>query len=163
MFSVSEPSSNSTARSSGEHAHFPAPSPIGSPCPKFRLASLREPDALGIAAAFEVEDAILATSHARHRRSGGAGSADSVVLPVPESPKNSAVSPCSSHIRRAMHRHDALQRQHIVEHAEHRLLHFPRVGSSPIGTMPALMSQAMTVGLSLSHASWGSAWNSAGR
>ena len=59
-----------------------------------RLALRREIDHLGVAAALEVEDAfgrppvLVVADEARAR-----GSADSVVLPVPDRPKNSAVSP----------------------------------------------------------------------
>ena len=50
------------------------------------------------------------------------GSLDSVVLPVPDRPKKSAVSPVVADVRRAVHRHDALQRQRVVEDREDRLL-----------------------------------------
>ena len=64
--------------------------------PDLRLLFLGEPDALGIAAAFEIEDAAGRSSRARRRRSGGAGgSAERVVLPVPDSPKKSATSPAA--------------------------------------------------------------------
>ena len=55
------------------------------------------------------------------------GSADSVVLPVPDRPKNSATSPPLAHVRRAVHREDALQRHQVVHHGEDRLLDLPRV------------------------------------
>ena len=49
-------------------------------------------------------------------------SAESVVLPVPDSPKKIATWPCVVDVRRAMHREDALERQPIVHHREDRLL-----------------------------------------
>ena len=56
------------------------------------------------------------------------GSADSVVLPVPDRPKNSALSAVLADVGRAMHRHHALRRQVEVQRGEHRLLHLARVG-----------------------------------
>ena len=50
------------------------------------------------------------------------GSAESVVLPVPESPKKIATSPVVADVRRAVHRQDALERQPVVHHGEDRLL-----------------------------------------
>ena len=61
-----------------------------------RLGLRREPDHLRVAAALEVEDAGRRPSRARRRRSAArSGSAESVVLPVPESPKKIATSPSS--------------------------------------------------------------------
>ncbi len=56
------------------------------------------------------------------------GSADSVVLPVPERPKNSAAVAVGADVGRAVHRHDVLGRQIEVERGEHRLLHLAGVG-----------------------------------
>ena len=56
------------------------------------------------------------------------GSAESVVLPVPDRPKNSADVAVRADIGRAVHRHHALRRQIEVERGEHRLLHLAGVG-----------------------------------
>ena len=55
------------------------------------------------------------------------GSLESVVLPVPERPKKSATSPVCADVRRAVHRHDASERQQVVQDAEDRLLDLARV------------------------------------
>ena len=54
--------------------------------------------------------------------SARSGSAESVVLPVPDSPKKSAVSPCAADVGRAVHRQHALLRHEVVHDREHRLL-----------------------------------------
>ena len=55
------------------------------------------------------------------------GSAESVVFPVPESPKKIATRPCVVDVRRAVHREDALERKPVVHHREDRLLDLARV------------------------------------
>ena len=50
------------------------------------------------------------------------GSVDSVVLPVPDRPKNSATSPSAPLL--AEHREDPLLRQEISQQREHRLFDF---------------------------------------
>ena len=58
------------------------------------LVHRRQPDRLRVAAALEVEQPVRRPSRARRRRSSvRSGSALSVVLPVPDRPKNSAASP----------------------------------------------------------------------
>ena len=97
--------------------------------PDHRLGFLRELDGLGVAAALEIEDAVRDPSRVSSSPiSVRFGSAESVVLPVPDRPKNSALSPSVTDIGRAVHRHDVLRRQIEVERGEHRLLHLARVG-----------------------------------
>ena len=95
-----------------------------------RLGLGRKPDRLGVAAAFEVEDAVRAPAMlvvadqrarriGRQRRLAGARQA--------EEDRRVAVRP---DIGRAMHRHDALCRQQVVERGEHRLLHLAGIGGA---------------------------------
>ncbi len=56
------------------------------------------------------------------------GSADSVVLPVPEQTEEQRAVAVLADVGRAVHRHDALGRQIEVQRREHRLLHLARVG-----------------------------------
>ena len=92
-----------------------------------RLGLGRQPDGLGVAAAFEIEHAlrapavlVVADQHAvrigRQRGLAGAGEA--------EEQRHVAVL---ADIGRAMHRHHALRRQKVIERREHRLLHLAGV------------------------------------
>ena len=95
-----------------------------------RLGFGGQADGLGIAAAFKVEDAGLAPAMlviadqgagriGRKRRLAGAGQAE----------KDGRVT-IGSGIGRAMHRHDALLRQKIVERGEDGLLHLAGIGGA---------------------------------
>ena len=95
--------------------------------PDLRLGLLAKLDALGVAAALEIEDAVrtptvfiitnqCAVGIGRQRGLAGAGQA--------EEQRAVAVRP---DIGRAMHRHDVFRRQIEVERGEHRLLHFAGV------------------------------------
>ena len=97
--------------------------------PDFGLRFLRQPDGLGVAAAFEIEDAfrtpagfVVADQRAvgilRERGLAGARQAE----------EQRALFAVVRHVRRAVHRHDVLRRQIEVERGEHRLLHLARVG-----------------------------------
>ncbi len=55
------------------------------------------------------------------------GSAESVVFPVPESPKNSATSPSGAHVRRAVHGENIPLGQNVVEDGEDGFLHLARI------------------------------------
>ena len=55
------------------------------------------------------------------------GSAESVVLPVPERPKNSDTSPCAPFVGRAVHRQDAAAGHQVVHQREDALFHFAGV------------------------------------
>ena len=92
-----------------------------------RLGLARELDRLGVAAALEIEHAALAPAMlvvadegavriGRERRLAGAGEA--------EEDRRVAVA---AGVGRAMHRHDLLRRQEVVEDGEHRLLHLARI------------------------------------
>ena len=94
----------------------------------FRLRLRRQLDHLGVAAAFEVEQAVgapavlvvtdeLAVRVGGECRLAGAGEAE----------ENGGVVLLAD-IHRAVHRHDLLRRQLVVEHGEDRLLHFARIG-----------------------------------
>ena len=96
--------------------------------PDLRLGLGRELDGLGVAAAFEIEDAVgrpaglvVADQDAvrigRERGLAGAGQAE----------EQRAVAVLAD-VGRAMHRHHALRRQIEVEHGEDRLLHLARIG-----------------------------------
>ena len=89
----------------------------------FRLGLGREPDALGVTAALEIEHALRAPAVlvvadqralgiGRQRRLAGAGEA--------EEQRNVARR---ADIRRAVHRHHAIGRQIVIERREHRFLH----------------------------------------
>ncbi|MNI00121.1 hypothetical protein D3C73_529080 [compost metagenome] len=94
----------------------------------FRLGFGRKLDRLGIAAAFEVEDSVFAPAMlviadqragriGRQRRLAGAGKAE----------EHRGIA-FGADIGRAMHRHDALGRQKIVEDSEYRLLVLTGIG-----------------------------------
>ncbi len=96
--------------------------------PDLRLGFLAELDALGVAAAFEVEDAVRAPAVlvvadedavriGRQCRLAGARQAE----------EQRALALVAD-IGRTVHRHDVLGRQIEVERGEHRLLHFARIG-----------------------------------
>ena len=96
--------------------------------PDHRLGFLAEPDGLGVAAAFEIEDAVRAPAVlvvtderarrvSRERGLAGAGEA--------EEQRRVTVG---ADIGRAMHRHHVLGRQVEVERGEHRLLHLAGIG-----------------------------------
>ena len=96
--------------------------------PDFRLGLGRELDGLGVAAAFEIEDALRrpaglvvadqgAVRIGRERGLAGAGQAE----------EQRAVAVLAD-VGRAVHRHHALRRQIEVQRGEHRLLHLARIG-----------------------------------
>ena len=60
---------------------------------RFRLVHLRQADRLGVAAALEVEDAVVAPAVLVVADQERAGSAERVVLPVPDRPKKMADVP----------------------------------------------------------------------
>ena len=82
MFSVSEPSSNLTARSRGRAPHFQGLSRIAAlPRISFDSLEIGEYDC-GIAAALEVEDAVLGPAMLSSPISIGSDSADKFVSPL---------------------------------------------------------------------------------
>mmetsp|Transcript_96836 Transcript_96836/g.145033 ORF Transcript_96836/g.145033 Transcript_96836/m.145033 type:complete len:388 (+) Transcript_96836:649-1812(+) len=92
-----------------------------------RLLHRVQVDHLGIAPALQVEHTVLVPSVlvvpdqeprcvSRQRRLAG-----------PAQPEEDRSVPGRAHRRRAVHRHDALQREHVVHHRERSLLHLPRV------------------------------------
>jgi len=94
----------------------------------FRLGFGRQADGLGVAAAFEVENAVFAPTMlvvadqralrvGRKRGLTGTGKAE----------EDGRVT-LRADIGRAVHRHDTLGRQHVIECREDRLLHFAGVG-----------------------------------
>ncbi len=96
--------------------------------PDLRLGLGGETDGLGVAAALEVEDALLrpavlvvtqqdAVRIGRQRRLAGAREAE----------EHSRVGQVRADVGRAVHRHDVLRRQHVVEEREHALLGLARV------------------------------------
>ena len=93
-----------------------------------RLSFLRQLDGLGVAAAFEVEDAGLApavlvvTDESALRISGERGLAG-----ARQAEEDSRVTVLAD-VGRAMHRHDALRRQQVVEEGEDGLLHLAGIG-----------------------------------
>ena len=98
--------------------------------PDHRLGFLRELDGLGVAAAFEIEDAVRppaglivadqdAVRVGRQRGLAGAGQAE----------EQRALALVAD-IGRAVHRHDVLRGQIEIERREHRLLHLARVRRS---------------------------------
>ena len=95
--------------------------------PDHRLGFLAELDALGVAAAFEVEDAVrapavLVVAEQRAVRIGGqrglAGAGEA---------KEQRGIAVGADVGRAVHRHDVLRRQIEVERGEYRLLHLAGV------------------------------------
>ena len=124
MFSVFEPSSKSGTRVSSSSTTFSSTAPKRLAGGKdLGLGFLRQLDALGVAAAFEIEDAVIAPAVlvvadqravriGRQRGLAGAGQA--------EEDRGVALG---SDIGRAVHRHHALGGQIIVQRGEDRLLH----------------------------------------
>src|SRR5579871_1924 len=95
--------------------------------PDLRLVLARKVNTLGIAAALEVEDAIVATTMlviANHRalRVGGKRR-----FARAGQPKEKGHISCRANIGRTMHGKDALLRQHVIHHAEDRLFDLARV------------------------------------
>ena len=112
-----------------------------------RLGLRRQLDALGVAAAFEIEHALRAPAVlvvadqravgiGRQRRLAGAGQ--------PEEQRDVAGR---SDIGGAVHRHHALGRQVVIERGEHRLLHFAGVGGAADQDDALVKSMATMVSL----------------
>ena len=92
------------------------------------LGFLRELDAFGVAAAFEIEDAVFRPAVlvvADQRAVGIGGERGLAGAGEAEEQRNVAVL---ADIGGAMHRHHALRRQIEIERGEHRLLHLAGVG-----------------------------------
>ena len=128
MFSVSEPSLKSGYAVLVENDVFEHGAEAARRCKDFRLGLGRQADGLGIAAAFEIEDAVLAPAVfvvadqralriGRQRRLAGARKT--------EEDRRVAIR---ADIGGAMHRHHPLGRQQVVEHREDRFLHFAGIG-----------------------------------
>ena len=102
---------------------------------------------LGVAAALEVEDAVGRSSRARRRRSAAAPDrCESVVLPVPERPKNSATSPSAPILAEQCIGSTPCERGVEVEQREHRLLDLAGIGGAgDQDDVARVMSSAMTV------------------
>ncbi len=95
-----------------------------------RLRIARKLDHLGVAAAFEIEDAVfrpamLVVAHQRARRIRG----QRRLARAGEAEEDGRLA-VGADIGRAMHRHDALGRQEIVEDREDRLLHLAGIRRS---------------------------------
>ena len=90
--------------------------------PDLRLSGFRQPDRLRVAAALEIEDAVVRPAVLVVAQQFARGSAESVVLPVPERPKKTASFAVLADIRRAVHGHDVLARQNVVQEREHAFL-----------------------------------------
>ena len=87
-----------------------------------RLVHRRQADRLGVAAALEVEHAVGAPAVLVVADEARSGSAERVVLPVPERPKKTAASPSRADVDRRVHRQRALVGQEVVHDRERRLL-----------------------------------------
>ena len=131
VFSVSDASSRSRVRARGIHddvLEHGAEALRGGV--DLRLGLGRELDHLGVAAAsnLKMPRSLQPCSSSPIRRRSG--SLDSVVLPVPESPKKSGGIPGRLDVGRAVHRQNTLQRQHVVEHGEIDFLLSPGIARS---------------------------------
>ena len=82
-----------------------------------RLGVRRQPDRLGVAAAFEVEDARRRSSRARRRRSGARRVARQRRFARAGEPEEQRDVAARADVRRTVHRQDVLQRQQVIQHA----------------------------------------------
>jgi hypothetical protein len=85
---------------------------------------------LGVAAAFEVEDAVVLQPCSSSPIRARCGSVESVVLPVPDRPKNSAVLPSAPILAEQCMGRMPLIRRVVVEQREHRLLDLAGIGGA---------------------------------
>jgi hypothetical protein len=111
----------------GMHHHILHHAAEADGVPNLRLVFAREVDALGVAAAFEVEDARIRPAMFVVANQAAFGVSRQRGLARAAQPEKERDIARRAHIRRAVHRKHPLQRQNKVQHREDGLLDFPRI------------------------------------
>ena len=96
-----------------------------------RLRLRGQPDHLGVAAAFDVEDAVVRPAVLVVADQMALGIGGERRLAGPREPEEHRHAPVAAHVRGAVHRHHVAQRQPVVHDREDRLLDLARVVRPP--------------------------------